>query len=244
MHPSPHGRMQKLFWLVITIVVLPTAAVVIQHYFLPHDLGERLPSDVGRLVDPSPATRQLAVDEIGKIARASRNHDEEICNALAAFVRSPAKGEPNNSMASEKSDVSTSIQILSYLSSRNRCQRLNLRYADLQGLELRGGTLANVDFTGAHLEDSIFVGSNLSGANFTAAHLARIDLCKARATNANWSESDIHQAVFRHADLDRSTGFLTAGNIGSAMFEGASLNGVNLGRYRYLADRLTNDTCD
>ena len=76
-------------------------------------------------------------------------------------------------------------------------ERVNLRYADLSGADLR-----EVDFTGGSLEYAVFRGANLEGANFRQAYLRRTDFKGANLKDANFEDAHILEADFKDADLE------------------------------------------
>jgi uncharacterized protein YjbI with pentapeptide repeats len=241
-------KVKWLTWLVgaiVTIVVLPLVFFLAQRYFILSDkISERMTLDVKYLGDSAAAVRQLALSDLRQLARKDGAHSDEICNALSAFVRKPSdNGRSYDPTSADSQDLNSAISTISILSEKGQCRNINLKYANLQGLELRNGSLIGADFTGAHLEDAILDGTNVTNANFTATHLLRIDLHDAIAAHVQLTGSDIEQADFRCAVLDYTTGVTAAKNVSSARFEGASLRNVNLGRYQYRANRRTEEVC-
>lgn len=90
-------------------------------------------------------------------------------------------------------------------------ERLNLTFADLQGLDLNGFQLLN---------------ANLRGANLSRANLSRTDFSEANLTGADLSDADLMCACFVRANLNKAN--LTNANINHANFSRADLTDADL----------------
>ena len=91
------------------------------------------------------------------------------------------------------------------LSGVNLCGA-NLRYADLRGanlsgVNLSGANLRYADLSGANLSGANLRYADLSGANLRRANLRSVNLSGANLRSANLSDADLSDADLRYADL-------------------------------------------
>ena len=81
-------------------------------------------------------------------------------------------------------------------------QRLQVKNANLRGLNLANRNLSDADFTGATLTRATFFGSNLSRATLCCADLRESDLESAKMTKADLRGASFKGAKMSYAQLD------------------------------------------
>lgn len=115
---------------------------------------------------------------------------------------------------------------------------LNLRKADLAGIDLSGSRLMQADFTEANLKGANLSGCELTRASFHFANLESANLDKARLSFSDFrrcnlenasmkgafaAKSNFERAFLKNTDLSDAT-------IAGALFEGANLEGAKMDR--------------
>ncbi len=98
---------------------------------------------------------------------------------------------------------------------------LNLSNTDFCGVDLSYANLRNVDFTGADLREAYLNEADLTGVNLTGANLQGASLIKIYLIKANCYQSNFTGAYLTGA-------YLTKANFKEAKFNGAYLNGAKL----------------
>src|SRR3954452_6873298 len=106
---------------------------------------------------------------------------------------------------------------LAQLREINKCERCDLRGADLSMADLRGANLSGADLRGANLHG----GAELFGANRLGASLSGADL-----RGANLSGADLRGANLSGANLNMAD--LSGADLSEASLNGASLREANL----------------
>lgn len=106
---------------------------------------------------------------------------------------------------------------------------LDLRGADLSGLDLRGGMLPGADLRGASLAGARLSGAwlpwaNLTGSKVTLADLSEANLTRARLRGADIRESDLSEAKLHEANLEDA--YLTESNLSAADLSEALMSKV------------------
>jgi uncharacterized protein YjbI with pentapeptide repeats len=100
---------------------------------------------------------------------------------------------------------------------------VDLSYANLSGLDLRG-----INFSGAHLDWVLFSGSNLAGANFSNASIS----------NVTMDGANLVGAVLRNSWCGGMSTFIGA-NLTSADLTSVSCDGANFTGANFTAANLT-----
>jgi uncharacterized protein YjbI with pentapeptide repeats len=98
---------------------------------------------------------------------------------------------------------------------------------DWSGCDLTGANLAGADLRLANL-----TGATLTGANLTGARLDYVDLTRASAQNATFTDATGHRGTYEDAHLEGATftrSVLTISDMDSAHLEGATFTGADLG---------------
>ena len=95
--------------------------------------------------------------------------------------------------------------------------KVDLRDADLRGVNFSGAYLRDVNLSGVNLSGVNLSGVNLSGVNLGGANLRDADLSDVNLSGVNLSDADL-----RDADL-------SGVNLGGANLRDADLSGVSLG---------------
>ena len=104
--------------------------------------------------------------------------------------------------------------------------RLDLRDADLSGVQLRGAQMDNADLRGARLVGADLSGSRLQEANLAGAHLIRAVLNDVRLGGGSLAGALLCSASLRRATLVRVD--LTGTNLAGADLEAANLSHARL----------------
>lgn len=125
--------------------------------------------------------------------------------------------------------------------ARANCDRPNLRYECLDGLDLSGLDLTGADMTGARMKKTNFADATLYRADLTGAYMLRTDLRRADSRLANFTDAYMGQAnltdallggaLFSRTDLNRANMYsanLIGAYLAGADTEGASLAGAYL----------------
>lgn len=116
-----------------------------------------------------------------------------------------------------------------------KCERPNLRYERLDGLDLSGLDLTGADLTGAHTEETDFTGSILYRADLTGAYTIRTDFSRADFRLSNLTDAYMYRANLTDAHLggallsrtDMYCSNMYSANLIGAYMAGASFAGVN-----------------
>lgn len=123
-----------------------------------------------------------------------------IAQILTAYVRHNAKWqEPPANAHQNRTDIQAILTVLGHdappggFSERNK---LDLRFADLRGLEFYDAHLEWTDFYGAHLEGAKMWGAVLEHAKLDNAHLAGANLRGAQLQEASLNGADLAGALF------------------------------------------------
>lgn len=120
--------------------------------------------------------------------------------------------------------------------ARDNCERPNLRYEYLDGLDLSGLDLTYADLTGARMKETNFTDAILYRADLTGAYMLRTDLRRADSRLANFTDAYMGRAnladallggaLFSRTDLDRAN--MYSANLIGAYLAGANLEGASL----------------
>lgn len=120
--------------------------------------------------------------------------------------------------------------------ARANCDRPNLRYECLDGLDLSGLDLTGADLTGARMEETNLAGSILYRADLTGAYTIRADFNRADFRLANLTDTYMYRAnltdaSFAGALLSRTDMYcanMYSANLIGAYLAGADTEGANL----------------
>lgn len=175
----------------------------------------------------------------------------QIMQLFCAFVRSPIRGPTDLPPSGFRQDVHAIVDAICARSEegiaieRKVDFRLDLRNADLFGVQMLSADLSNAWFHGADLRsaniadtdltDAFFSEADLSDAqfhrvNFTrmrlwSTNLRRASLERAHLTELNFHDTDLGNANLVRADLSRAN--FQESNLNSAWLEGATLVGAS-----------------
>ncbi|GEM_PF-559418 len=103
---------------------------------------------------------------------------------------------------------------------------LNMRKAELHGLDFSGRNLGDSCFNQAHLKDCQFIGSELSNADMIGARLESCDFIGSALAGANFTKAFLHGCSFSYSDLRHSC--LVEAYLRDVDFTGTYLGGVSL----------------
>jgi len=139
-------------------------------------------------------------------------------------------------MSMTRSEVETIIADARAKGEHPNLARLNLRDANLTGVNLYDANLTDADLhwanlkdanlTGANLESANLESANLTGANLESANLESAKLTHANLTDANLSGAKLVWANLKNADLYRAD--LTGADLEDANLAGVDLYGADL----------------
>ncbi len=103
---------------------------------------------------------------------------------------------------------------------------LNVRKAQLQGLDFSSLHLAESCFNQAHLKNCQFIGTDLSKTDMIGARFESCDFIGSALAEANFTKSSLQSCSFSYSDLKNS--FLVEAYLRDVDFMGACLSGVAL----------------
>ncbi|WP_330305480.1 MULTISPECIES: pentapeptide repeat-containing protein [unclassified Streptomyces] len=166
------------------------------------------------------------------VMRESPRDHETVVQILAAFVRSESPVRPGRPPSPVREDVAAAMTVLARRPLRDEKNPMDLRRADLTGLELlsdqdgHGPRLSQADLCGARLTDARMPGADLrgvwlGGADLTRADLQGVDLSEAWLSDATLRETKLQKARLAAAKLDEATLYDTH-------FTGAVLTGCRM----------------
>ena len=120
--------------------------------------------------------------------------------------------------------------------ARDSCERPNLRYECLDGLDLSGLDLSRADLTGARMKETNLAGATLYRTDLTGAYTLRSDFSRADFRLANLTDAYMYRADMTDASLSGAllsrTDFhranMYSANLFGAYLAGADMEGANL----------------
>ncbi|MBE9212144.1 pentapeptide repeat-containing protein [Plectonema cf. radiosum LEGE 06105] len=206
-------------------------------------LAERFMSAITQLGHDSVATRTGAIYALERVAQESSQEYWTIMEILTAFVRENRITSFTKFKAStEVTKIPTDIQAaLTVIGRRNANQdpenkRLNLRNAQIRGVDLSNANLQradlrNADLSGACLQGTDLYRANLDGATISQSNLYQVNLQQASLKGANLAGSIINKGLLYGANLRDANlcgASLRAANLIGANLYKANLMGANL----------------
>lgn len=215
---------RMLFWLAIVLGALATASYVLTTLFDPRP--DRVSRDISALSSNEAPTRMSALGSLQEFIRHNQSMDAQICVALTSYVRS-GKLNPAEMSSIYPQDKQLALNLISSLSKRRGCQKIILDEADLRRANLSGMELAGASFVGSLLDEADLRRSNLSGASFATASLEGTNFANATATEADFTQARLEEAIFDCTDLSSARG-LAGADLVSASLKGTNLKGVDL----------------
>ncbi|WP_406331018.1 pentapeptide repeat-containing protein [Streptomyces sp. NBC_00203] len=149
------------------------------------------------------------------VMRESPRDHETVVQILAAFVRSESPVRPGRPPSAVREDVAAAMTVLARRPVRDEKNNMDLRRADLTGLELlpdqegHSPRLSQADLCGAWLTDARMPGADLrgvllGGADLTRADLQGADLSEAWLSAATLEETKLQKARLAEAKLDEA----------------------------------------
>ena len=133
---------------------------------------------------------------------------------------------------SDKDSYKKRLAVLWAIENKKSLSRLDLRKANLGGLNLSRFDLSYTDLGGANLRWANLSGANLSGAdlseaNLSGANLSGANLSGADLSEANLSGANLSRALFKNTKLNNA--YLGHANLSRALFKNTKLNNAYLG---------------
>lgn len=157
------------------------------------------------LASEKPEERLSGVYALEQVMLESPRDHGTIVEVLAAFVRKRTKREapePGEPQAEPDDDVTAAMIVLSRRPQRPEVNRINLRKANLCGLELfPRARLDDVDLTGADLRGTVLPAVRLDGALLDRANLGDASWRVAVLRNAWLEKTEMRNIDLDHADL-------------------------------------------
>jgi hypothetical protein len=200
-------------------------------------ITDRYSAAVEQLGSNSVEVRIGGIYALEQVMRDSQDDQPTVVEVLAAFVRSRDARRPSPSphptiaalpgvRTNREPRPADLVAALTALGRRNLQrdrpgQMADLKYANLDGLDLTGIELRRVDLSGTSLRGSVLVGAEISDSWLFAA-----DLTDARVSLADLSCSLMVGANLTRADLSNSN--LTRVGLVDAILDGTNLTGVIL----------------
>jgi uncharacterized protein YjbI with pentapeptide repeats len=199
-----------------------------------------------------------AIYSLEALARESPEDVRRVADTLCAFIRSHGKpvAAPSYEAELKKAhrtvpppEVQVAVSVVANLDVSGHV--LDLRNAQLGGIELKSGFKSPVDLSFAQLFGAQFLGVQLfgtclEGANLEGAHLYRTHLEGANLEGANLAKASLEGACLDGARLDHANlaganldgAFLLWANLEGARLAGASLAGARLSGASLVGARL------
>ena len=109
---------------------------------------------------------------------------------------------------------------------KNRDKRVDLREANLDGLNLSNANLSGVLLARSSLRRTRFINANLRGAKLTAANLGGADFTGADLYRANLFKASLNQARLIKSNFTKAN--LSKADLSKAILSRANFNGANL----------------
>ncbi|MFI1729382.1 pentapeptide repeat-containing protein [Streptomyces acidicola] len=207
-------------------------------------ITDRYTAAVANLGEKSEALRLGGVFALQRIMQDSPRDQPAIVNVLSSFVREHAQAESwtvpgewefecdpgfrprevENSIPPRQpaADVRGALDVLvSRDRSRDMGTRVDLRFADLRGVELRNQNLSGFLLSGADLRNARLAYADLREADLLRARLDEVDL-----TRANLQGAVLQGASLQHSELtgvDLSSSHLAGANFAHAEMRDARL---------------------
>jgi uncharacterized protein YjbI with pentapeptide repeats len=123
-----------------------------------------------------------------------------IAEILTAYVRHNAVWDETRTVAQHpRTDIQAILTVLGHHAPPGGFtpqNKLDLRFADLRGLEFYNANLEWTDFHGAHLENAVMWGAVLRHAKLEKAHLAGANLRGVKLEGATLDGADVTGALF------------------------------------------------
>ena len=128
---------------------------------------------------------------------------------------------------------------------------LDLRGANLRGVDLCEANLSSANFSGADLSNSQLLEANLSNAILTSINLSNAMLFRANLSGADLNSANLSNATLASANLSRTTlafvnlsnAELSGANLSDAEFTRVNLTGANLSGVTGLTQSELNRSC-
>lgn len=170
--------------------------------------------------------------------RLARDYPEQyhvqIMRLFCAFVRSPIKGPTDLPPSGFRQDVQAIVEAICARSEegiaieRKVDFKLDLRNADLFGVQMLNADLSNAWFHSADLRSANIADTNLTGAFLTESDLSEAQFHKVNLTRTRLWSTNLSRASLERADLTRLNFHDT--DLGSANLGGADLSRANFQR--------------
>ncbi|MEM9927367.1 MAG: pentapeptide repeat-containing protein [Cyanobacteria bacterium P01_D01_bin.50] len=206
-------------------------------------LSERFMSAISQLGHDNVTTRTGAIYALERVAEESPQEYWTIMEILTAFVRENGVNTGQNKASTvTEHKIPTDIQAaLTVIGRRNASldrenQKLDLRNAQIRGVDLSNANLQRVDLRnsdlcGACLHGTDLYRANLDGALLCQSNLYEVNLQEASLKGANLAGSIINKGLLYGANLRDANlcgASLRAANLMGANLYKANLHGANL----------------
>lgn len=162
-----------------------------------------------------------------QLVRLIKQHDRE--SLLKKYLSDPQSTGIQNTKQTTHSISGTKRIDIDDLRPNDEFKQVNLRGADLNGIELYHATLTGSDLCGASLHSA-----DLHGTNFSHAELKNADLRSANLRGSNFYQSNLKNANLHRADISCIKGeglmstFTDGDSLKDADLRQANLSGADL----------------
>ncbi|MFI6249033.1 pentapeptide repeat-containing protein [Streptomyces sp. NPDC051016] len=165
-----------------------------------------------KLLSSGSLTQRLGgIYSLERIMRDSEKDHAMVVEVLAAFVRQHAVMESDAEEMSKsterrpKEDTQAALTVLGRRPDREEEFQLDLRHADLRGVNLSKARLGLAILIGAHLEGANLIKAHLEEADLNGANLDKAKLSYACLSGAKLSSAQMADADLGYVDLQDAT---------------------------------------
>jgi uncharacterized protein YjbI with pentapeptide repeats len=172
-------------------------------------ITERYTAAIDQLGSQSGHVRLGGIYALERIARDSKRDESTITEVLCAFVRSKGTTSPG---AATEQEAQAALNVIGRLPGSGAFRKLDIRGADLSGMN--------------------FSKAKLAGADLSDAKLMRAQMAKADLRGATFARADLTRASLDGADLSGATllpeAILTNASCVATNLQGCEMDGANL----------------
>ncbi|MGH4028500.1 pentapeptide repeat-containing protein [Actinomycetota bacterium Odt1-20B] len=158
---------------------------------------------------------------LGRIMRDSEKDRATCIEVLCAFVRTEKPWRDRHGSEEASEDVKAAMAVLLERPAPDDEPYLNLRGANLAGVQMMLGAIYQADLSRANLAGVDFYHADLEEANLEEANLSEVNLIETNLAHVSLARANLTDAYM--VDLDLSGVNLTGANL-----DGANLAGANL----------------
>jgi uncharacterized protein YjbI with pentapeptide repeats len=187
--------------------------------------------------------RIAAIHSLGRVGTQTPDDAISVCDVLTSYVRRrsviPAGEQDHDRVAERSSEFAAALSVLVTLTTRyGHLLKVDLRGAQLQGLDFRSADFTGANLLGADLRFSTFTNVKLDGANLRRARLDGALLVNASLASAILEEASLDRIVAPLSDF--AGALLSHATMRDAFLAEASFHGTFFGNSDLTGSVLTN----